>query len=50
MPMGCVEIQLRGGRFHEYLPVRLAVPHKSWRSQWFYLKNVASPPYRSTPF
>lgn len=42
MPVGCVEIHLRPTRAHEYLPARLAAPHKGRCSGWFYLKNIAS--------
>jgi hypothetical protein len=42
--MGCVSIHLRGGgQAREYIPKRLSAPNRGWHSQWFYLKNVASP-------
>jgi hypothetical protein len=43
MPMGCIGICLRNNWAKEYISMKLSLLNKGWHSQWFYLKNNASP-------
>ena len=46
--MGCVSICLRGSQPSEYMPIPLSKSNKGWHKLWFYLRNDAAAPYRSS--
>jgi hypothetical protein len=48
MPMGCIGIHLRSGRAGGYIPIALTKSNKGWHKLWFYLKNDAVAPCRSS--
>ena len=47
--MGCVSIRLRGNRSSEYTSILLSKSNKGWHKLWFYLRNDAAFPCRSSP-
>ena len=46
--MGCVSIRLWGSRASEYMSIPLSKSNKGWHKIWFYLRNDAAAPYRSS--
>jgi hypothetical protein len=44
VPMGCIDIHLRGYRANKYMSLRLSRYNKGWHAQWFYLKNDGAAP------
>lgn len=49
MLMGCASVHLRNNQAGEYMTLKLSSSNKGWHRQWFYLKNDAAAPSRSSP-